>query len=140
MIFQNMTMDELIAEGRDSTNQLLHEICNRLSGRLVGTIEAADNATVAGRTVRAIKEYGDMVLLIFTDGAYFVIDGEEQDGAVEFTMGRTLLRSERYRYGLMTPAEAQIYRDEQRAQETERKAKRLEALRKELAELEGSGK
>ena len=137
MIFQNMTMDELIAEGRDSTNQLLHEICNRLSGCLVGTIEAADNATVAGRTVRAIKEYGDMVLLIFTDGAYFVIDGEEQDGAVEFTMGRTLLRSERYRYGLMTPAKAQIYRDEQTAHEAARKARRLESLRKELAELEG---
>ena len=140
MIFQNMTLDELIAEGRDSINPTLREICRRLSGTCVGTPEAAYTATVSGRTVRAIQEDGDMVLIKFTDGGYFVIEAEAFNDDVDFSMGRQLLRSELYRYNLMTPAEAQIYRDEQAALETERKAKRLEALRKELAELEGSGK
>lgn len=34
MLFQNMILDELIAEGKDSANQLLYEICKRLSGPL----------------------------------------------------------------------------------------------------------
>ena len=136
MIPENMTMDELIAEGKGSPNLLLHEICNRLSGTRAAPPEAAHNATVAGRTVRAIKEDGDMVLLIFTDGTYFVIEAEAFNDDVDFTMGRKLLRSELYYHNLMSPAETQIYRDEQAALETERKAKRLEQLRKELAELE----
>ena len=137
MIPENMTMDELIAEGRESTNQLLYEICNRLFGTRAGTPEAAHNAAVSGRTIRSIKEDGDMVLLIFTDGTYFVIEAQAFNDDVDFSMGRQLMRNELYRYGLMTPAEAQIYRDEQTAHEAARKARRLESLRKELAELEG---
>ena len=136
MIQENMTMDELIAEGRDSTNPILFEICRRLSGTRAGTPEAAHNAAVSGRTVRAIKEDGDMVLLIFTDGTYFVIEAEAFNDDVDFSMGRKLLRSELFYHNLLSPAEAQIYRDEQAALEAERKAKRLESLRKELAELE----
>ena len=136
MIPENMTMDELIAEGRESANPILFEICRRLSGTSAGTPEAAHNATVSGRTVRAIKEDGNMILLSFTDGTYFVIEAEAFNDDVDFSMGRQLLRSELYRYNLMTQAEAQIYRDEQAALEAERKAKRLESLRKELAELE----
>ena len=137
MIFQNMTLDELIAEGRDSINPTLHEICRRLSGTCVGTPEAAHNAVVSGRTVRAIKEDGNMILLSFTDGTYFVIEAEAFNDDVDFSMGRQLTRGELYRYNLMTPAEAHIYRDEQTAHEAARKARRLESLRKELAELEG---
>ena len=137
---ENMTMDELIAAGRESTNPILFEICRRLSGTSVGTPEAAHIAAVSGRTIRSIKEDGDMILLSFTDGTYFVIQAEAFNDDVDFSMGRKLMRHELYRYNLMTPAEAQIYRDEQAAQETERKAKRLEALRKELAHLEGSPK
>ena len=133
---ENMTMDELIAEGLNSINPALREICRRLSGTCAGTPEAAHNATVSGRTVRAIQEDGDMILLIFTDGSYFVIEAEAFNDDVDFTMGRKLLRSELYYHNLMSPAETQIYRDEQAALETERKAKRLEQLRKELAELE----
>ena len=81
-----------------------------------------------------------MILLSFTDGTYFVIEAEAFNDDVDFSIGRQLTRSELYRYNLMTLAEAQIYRDEQATQEKERKAKRLEALRKELAELEGSPK
>ena len=136
MIPENMTIDELIVEGRESTNPTLHEICRRLSGTGVGTPEAAHNAAVIGRTIRSIKEDGDMILLNFTDGTYFVIEAEAFNDDVDFSMGRRLLRSELYRYNLMTQAEAQIYRDEQAALEAERKAKRLESLRKELAELE----
>ena len=136
MITENMTMDELIAEGLNSINPALREICRRLSGTCAGTPEAAHNATVSGRTVRAIQEDGDMILLIFTDGSYFVIEAEAFNDDVDFTMGRKLLRSELYYHNLMSPAETQIYRDEQAALETERKAKRLEQLRKELAELE----
>ena len=136
MIQENMTMDELIAEGRDSTNPILFEICRRLSGTRAGTPEAAHNAAVSGRTVRAIKEDGDMVLLIFTDGTYFVIEAEAFNDDVDFSMGRKLMRNELYRYNLMTLAEAQIYRDERAAEEAARKARRLESLRKELAELE----
>ena len=65
-----------------------------------------------------------------------MIEAQAFNDDVDFSMGRKLTRSELYRYNLMSPSEAQIYRDEQAAQETERKAKRLEALRKELAELE----
>ena len=136
MIPENMTMDELIAEGRESANPILFEICRRLSGSRAGTPEAAHNATVSGRTVRAIQEDGDMILLIFTDGTYFVIEAQAFNDDVDFSMGRQLRRSELYHYNLMTTAETQIYRDEQAALETERKAKRLEQLRKELAELE----
>ena len=136
MIPENMTIDELIAEGRDSTNPILFEICRRLSGTRAGTPEAAHNAAVIGRTIRSIKEDGNIILLNFTDGTYFVIEAEAFNDDVDFSMGRKLTRSELYRYNLMSPSEAQIYRDEQAAQETERKAKRLEALRKELAELE----
>lgn len=133
---ENMTMYELIAEGRESTNPTLFEICRRLSGTRAGTPEAAHNATVSGRTVRAIQEDGDMILLIFTDGTYFVIEAEAFNDDVYFSMGRQLMRNELYRYNLMTPAEAQIYRNEQAALETELKAKRLDQLRRELAELE----
>ena len=133
---ENMTIDELIAEGLNSINPALREICNRLSGTRAGAPASAHNAAVSGRTVRAIKEDGNMILLSFTDGTYFVIEAEAFNDDVDFSMGRQLLRSELYRYNLMTAAEAQIYSDEQAAQETERKAKRLEALRKELAELE----
>ena len=136
MIQENMTMDELIAEGPDSTNPILFEICRRLSGTRAGTPEAAHNATVSGRTIRAITEDGNMILLSFTDGTYFVIEAEAFNDDVDFSMGRKLTRSELYRYNLMSPSEAQIYRDEQAALEAERKAKRLEQLRKELAELE----
>ena len=140
MIPENMTMDELIAEGLNSINSALREICGRLSGTCVRTPEAAHNAAVSGRTVRAIEEDGNMILLSFTDGTYFVIEAEAFNDDVDFSMGRQLMRDELYRYGLMTPAEAQIYRDEQSAAEMERKAKRLESLRKELAELEGGAK
>ena len=133
---ENMTMDELIAEGRESANPILFEICRRLSGTRAGTPEAAHNAAVIGRTIRSIKEDGNIILLNFTDGTYFVIEAEAFNDDVDFSMGRKLLRSELYRYNLMTQAEAQIYRDEQAALEAERKAKRLESLRKELAELE----
>ena len=133
---ENMTMDELIAEGRESTNPTLHEICRRLSGTRAGTPEAAHNAAVIGRTIRSIKEDGNIILLNFTDGTYFVIEAEAFNDDVDFSMGRKLLRSELFYHNLLSPAEAQIYRDEQAAQETERKAKRLEQLRKELAELE----
>lgn len=136
MIQENMTMDELIAEGQDSTNPILFEICRRLSGTRAGTPEAAHNATVSGRTIRAITEDGNMILLSFTDGTYFVIEAQAFNDGVDFSMGRELLRSELFYHNLLSPAEAQIYRDEQAAQETERKAKRLEQLRKELAELE----
>ena len=134
---ENMTMDELIAEGLNSINPALREICRRLSGTCAGTPEAAHNAAVSGRTVRAIEEDGNMILLSFTDGTYFVIEAEAFNDDVDFSMGRQLMRNELYRYGLMTPAEAQIYRDEQTADEAARKARRLESLRKELAELEG---
>ena len=133
---ENMTMDELIAEGRESTNPTLFEICRRLSGTRAGTPEAAHNAMVSGRTVRAIEEDGNMILLYFTDGTYFVIEAAAFNDDVDFSMGRKLIRNELYHYNLMTTAEAQIYRDEQAALEAERKAKRLESLRKELAELE----
>ena len=133
---ENMTMDELIAEGRESTIPTLFEICRRLSGTRAGTPEAAHNAMVSGRTVRAITEDGNMILLSFTDGTYFVIEAEAFNDDVDFSMGRKLSRSELYVHNLMTPAEAQIYRDEQEISETKRKAKRLEYLRKELAELE----
>ena len=136
MIPENMTMDELIAEGRESTNPTLFEICRRLSGTHLGTPESAHNAVVAGRTIRSLKEDGNMIMLTFTDGTYFVIEAEAFNDDVDFSMGRKLTRSELYRYNLMSPSEAQIYRDEQAAQGTERKAKRLEQLRKELAELE----
>ena len=136
MIPENMTIDELIAEGRDSTNPILFEICRRLSGTRAGTPEAAHNAAVIGRTIRSIKEDGNIILLNFTDGTYFVIEAEAFNDDVDFSMGRKLLRSELFYHNLLSPAEAQIYRDEQAAQETERKAKRLEQLRKELAELE----
>ena len=133
---ENMTMDELVAQGVNSNDPILFEICQRLSGRRLGPREETHTAQVAGRTMHSIKEDGDMILLIFMDGTYFVIEAEAFNDDVDFSMGRQLLRSELYRYNLMTAAEAQIYRDEQAAQETERKAKRLEALRKELAELE----
>ncbi len=133
---EKMTMDELVAQGIDSPHPILFEICRRLSGTRAGTREAAHNATVSGRTIRAIKEDGDIVLLIFTDGSYFVIQAEAFNDGVDFSMGRKLMRRELYLYNLMPAAEAQIYRDEQAALETERKAKRLEQLRKELAELE----
>ena len=136
MIPENMTIDELIAEGRDSTNPILFEICRRLSGTRAGTPEAAHNAAVIGRIIRSIKEDGNIILLNFTDGTYFVIEAEAFNDDVDFSMGRKLLRSELFYHNLLSPAEAQIYRDEQAAQETERKAKRLEQLRKELAELE----
>ena len=136
MIPENMTIDELIVEGRESTNPTLHEICRRLSGTRAGTPEAAHNAAVIGRTIRSIKEDGNMILLIFTDGSYFVIEAEAFNDDVGFSMGRKLLRSELFYHNLLSPAEAQIYRDDQAALETERKAKRLEQLRKELAELE----
>ena len=137
MIAKNMTMDELIAEGRESPNPMLYEICMRLSGARASPPESAHIVDGAGRTLRAIKEDGNMILLTFTDGTYFVIEAEAFNDDVDFSMGRKLMRNELYRYNLMTPAEAQIYRDEQAALETERKDKRLEALRKELAELEG---
>ena len=140
MIPENMTMDELIAEGLNSINPALREICRRVSGTCVGTPEAAHNAAVSGRTVRAIEEDGNMILLSFTDGTYFVIEAEAFNDDVDFSMGRKLMRHELYRYNLMTPAEAQIYRDEQAALEMERRAKRLESLRKELADLEGGAK
>ena len=140
MIPENMTMDELIADGLNSINPALRAICRRISGTCAGTPEAAHNAAVSDRAVRAIKEDGNMILLSFTDGTYFVIEAEAFNDDVCFSMGRKLLRSELYYHNLMTLAEAQVYRDEQAAQETERKAKRLEALRKELAELEGSPK
>ena len=140
MTTENMTMDELIAEGRDSTNPILFEICRRLSGTHLGTPESAHNAVVSGRTVRAIQQDGDMILLRFTDGTYFVIEAQAFNDDVDFSMGRQLMRNELYRYNLMTAAEAQIYRDEQSALEMERRAKRLESLRKELADLEGGAK
>ena len=136
MLAENMTMDELVAQGIDSRDTILFEICKRLSGRIRGTLEHAHNVQVAGRTIHSIKEDGDMILLRFTDGTYFVIEAQAFNDDVDFSMGRQLLRDELYRYNLMTPAEAQIYRDEQAALETEHKAKRLEQLRKELAELE----
>ena len=136
MLAENMTMDELVLIGRQSFDPILLEICKRLSGTCAGTPEAAHNATVSGRTMHSIKEDGDMILLIFTDGSYFVIEAEAFNDDVGFSMGRKLLRSELFYHNLLSPAEAQIYRDDQAALETERKAKRLEQLRKELAELE----
>ena len=136
MIPENMTMDELVAQGIDSRDPILFEICKRLSGTRAGTPEAAHNATVSGRTMHSIKEDGDMVLLVFTDGSYFVIEAQAFNDDVDFSMGRKLLRNELFYHNLLSPAEAQIYRDEQAALEAERKAKRLEQLRKELAELE----
>ena len=137
---ENMTTDELILYGHNSSNPVLCEICKRLSGRGTGSPESAHVVDVAGRTLRAIQEDGNMILLSFTDGTYFVIEAEAFNDDVDFSIGRQLTRSELYRYNLMTPAEAQIYRDEQSAAEMERKAKRLESLRKELAELEGGAK
>ena len=136
MIPENMTMDELVDQGIESRDPILSEICKRLSGRIRGTLEHAHNVQVAGRTIRSLKEDGNMILLTFTDGTYFVIEAEAFNDDVDFSMGRKLIRNELYRYNLMTAAEAQIYRDEQAALEAERKAKRLESLRKELAELE----
>ena len=136
MLAENMTMDELVAQGIDSRDPILFEICKRLSGTRAGTPEAAHNATVSGRTMHSIKEDGDMVLLVFTDGSYFVIEAQAFNDDVDFSMGRKLLRNELFYHNLLSPAEAQIYRDEQAALEAERKAKRLESLRKELAELE----
>ena len=131
-----MTTDELVLIGSQSTDPILLEMCRRLYGHGAGNPESACIASVAGRTIRSIKEDGDMVLLIFTDGTYFVIEAKAFNDDVDFSMGRKLLRSELYYHNLMTPAEAQVYRDEQASLETERKAKRLESLRKELAELE----
>ena len=136
MLAENMTMDELVAQGIDSRDPILFEICKRLSGTCAGTPESAHNATVSGRTMHSIKEDGDMILLIFTDGSYFVIEAQAFNDDVDFSMGRKLLRNELFYHNLLSPAEAQIYRDEQAALEAERKAKRLEQLRKELAELE----
>ena len=136
MIPENMTMDELVDQGIESRDPILSEICKRLSGRIRGTLEHAHNVQVAGRTIRSLKEDGNMILLTFTDGTYFVIEAEAFNDDVDFSMGRKLIRNELYHYNLMTTAEAQIYRDEQAALEAERKAKRLESLRKELAELE----
>ncbi len=137
---ENCTLDELIEWGLHSPYPVLQELCKRLTGHGACTTEALAAPHAIGRTIRAIEERGDTVLLKFTDGGYFVIDGDVDCGEVEFTMGRKLLRSELYRYNLMSPAEAQIYRDEQAAQAAEQKAARLEKLRKELAELEGGGK
>ena len=136
MIPENMTMDELVDQGIESRDPILSEICKRLSGRIRGTLEHAHNVQVAGRTIRSLKEDGNMILLTFTDGTYFVIEAEAFNDDVDFSMGRQLMRNELYRYNLMTPAEAHIYRDEQAAEEAARKARRLESLRKELAELE----
>ena len=136
MIPENMTMDELVDQGIESRDPILSEICKRLSGRIRGTLEHAHNVQVAGRTIRSLKEDGNMILLTFTDGTYFVIEAEAFNDDVDFSMGRKLIRNELYHYNLMTTAEAQIYRDEQATLEAERKAKRLESLRKELAELE----
>ena len=136
MIPENMTMDELIVEGINSSNPVLNELSNRLSGKGDGVPDTLYASSAVGRTIRSLKEDGNMILLTFTDGTYFVIEAEAFNDDVDFSMGRQLMRNELYRYNLMTPAEAQIYRDEQAAQETERKAKRLEQLRKELAELE----
>ena len=133
---ENMTMDELVLIGSQSIDPILLEMCKRLHGRRLGPQEETHTAQVAGRTIHSIKEDGDMILLRFTDGTYFVIEAQAFNDDVDFSMGRQLLRDELYRYNLMTPAEAQIYRDEQAALETEHKAKRLEQLRKELAELE----
>jgi hypothetical protein len=133
---ENMTMDELVLIGSQSIDPILLEMCKRLHGRRLGPQEETHTAQVAGRTMRSIKEDGNMILLIFTDGSYLVIEAEVFNDDVGFSMGRKLLRSELYYHNLMSPAETQIYRDEQAALETERKAKRLEQLRKELAELE----
>lgn len=137
MIPGNMTMDELIVEGINSSNPVLHELSNRLSGRGDGVPDTLYASSAVGRTIRKIKEDVGIVILIFTDGSYFVIEAEAfNNDDVDFKMGRKLSRSELYVHNLMTPAEAQIYRDEQEISETKRKAKRLEYLRKELAELE----
>ena len=135
MLAENMTMDELVLIGRQSFDPILLEMCKRFYGRHVEVSQSSEDAI--GKTIRAIKDQGDgFITIIFTDGTYFGIGGDVQDGDVVYAWNPPLCERQRYNYGLMTYKEEQYYRDKILEKEAESKAKRIEYLRKELAELE----
>lgn len=135
ILSENMTIDELLAELAQSSDQNAVEISRRMSGSRYGN-QSCDKFGARGRTVHEIKEHGESVVVRFTDGAYIVIDTEVYDGVVEFCVGRPLINSERFYLNMMSPEESADYAAQKKAAEEAEKEHRIERLRRELEKLE----
>jgi len=132
---ENLTVDELLSCLAHSTDPIAAEVAKRMTGSRWAA-EYCDEVGSRGRTVQEIKEYGESIVVRFTDGAYLVIDTEVFDGTVDFCIGRTLLKSERFELSMMPPEERTAYVAEQNANAAALREKRIEQVRRELAELE----
>ncbi len=132
---ENLTIDELLSSLAQSTDPTAAEVAKRMTGSRWAA-EHCDELGARGRTVQEIKEHGESIVVRFTDGAYLVIDTEVFDGTVEFCIGRILMKSERFELGMMPQEERAAYVAEQDAKAAALREKRIEQVRRELAELE----
>ena len=81
-------------------------------------------------------ERQESIVVKFTDGSYLVIDAEIDIDTVFFSIGRELIKSERFNLGLLSGTEISEYLAEENVRKETDKAREIERLKKRLAELE----
>jgi len=131
---ENMTLDELLTEAAQSQDQIAHEIARRMKSSQSGG--ACNLLSSKGRTVFEVVERDESIVFKFTDGAYLVIDAEIDIDTVCFSIGRELIKSERFNFGLLSWTEVSEYLAEVAARKERDKARGIETLKKRLSELE----
>ena len=131
---ENMTLDELLVEAALSKDPVAHEIARRMKSSQYGGV--CNPLSSKGRTVLDVVERDESIIVKFTDGCYLVIDAEIDIDTVCFSIGRELIKSERFDLRLLSEPEFSQYLAEESARQEQVKAHEIETLKKKLAELE----
>jgi len=131
---ENMTLNELLWEAIQSQDPFAREIARRMKSPQSGG--ACNLLSSKGRTVLDVVERDESIIVKFTDGAYLVIDAEIDIDTVCFSIGRELIKSERFDLRLLSEPEFSQYLAEESARQEQVKAHEIETLKKKLAELE----
>lgn len=131
---ENMTLNELLWEAIQSQDPFAREIARRMKSSQSGG--ACNLLSSKGRTVFEVVERDESIVFKFTDGSYLVIDAEVDIDTVCFSIGRELIKRERFNLGLLSEPEFSQYLAEESARKEQVKAHEIETLKKRLAELE----
>ena len=131
---ENMTLNELLWEAIQSQDPFAREIARRMKSSQSGG--ACNLLSSKGRTVFEVVERDESIVFKFTDGSYLVIDAEIDVDTIFFSIGRELIKIERFNLGLLSGTELSEYLAEEEVRKETDKVREIERLKKRLAELE----